>query len=138
MSKSDLGSWAMEQCMLDIARKISFASPKGGPEAEFTVPLSFSPTRSVSWWDQARAETEVQDKLQELGECADKAGIAAPDEVWITLYIGTRGQVQSAGFASATPLADEWATCAADKATAWVLSDPRGRVAKMTFRYAPE
>jgi hypothetical protein len=55
------------------------------------------------------------------------------------MYVGTRGQVKSTGFASAseTPLDDAWADCAEIKVKAWVLSDPRGRIAKMMFRFNP-
>ena len=60
---------------------------------------------------------------------------APPSDVVVTLYVGTRGKVQSVGFASsAAPLSDGWADCAAEMIQSWQLVDPRGQVAKLTYR----
>ena len=58
----------------------------------------------------------------------------------MTLYLGNRGVVKSVGFASPHKrgIEREWAACASEKILAWTLSDPRGKVAKLGFRYNPE
>lgn len=133
--ESDLGAWDIELCVLEIARATTFARPKGDADADFTVPVDFPARGNVLWWPEERADEEVADKLAELEECEDP-----PAEVWVTLYVATRGEVKSVGYASpdTTPVSDEWAECATDTMRAWVLSDPRGKVAKTGFHYSPE
>jgi TonB family protein len=133
IDESDLGSWEVESCLLEVARSMTFARPKGG-EAEFQVPLEFTGRRRVLWWEEDKTQAEVAEKLVELEACQP-----VPSDVWVTLYIGTRGKVLSAGFASKhkQPIADEWATCAAQAIAAWELSDPRGQIAKGFFRFNP-
>jgi len=137
MSKSDLGSWDMEKCLLDVARSMTFKKPRGG-EAEFSVPLEFNPRNPPIWWGDDRASAEVTDKLQELAACNEKAG-EGPADLWITAYVTTRGKIASVGFAAPDGgLSDEWAACAAEVVSAWELGDPRGKVAKLSFRYGGE
>ncbi len=138
MKQSDLGAWPVELCLLETARAMQFKKPRGRGDADFSVPLDFTSGRSrTRWLSEEQAESEVKDYLGELGECAQEVGKRNPKNVWVTLYVGARGKVKSVGFASATALADEWATCAQDRAMAWQLTDPRGRIAKMAFLYNP-
>lgn len=131
VAQSNLGSWTVEKCILGVARQVTFPAPKGG-DAEFTVPLDFTSPRSPEWWEESRAETEVGDVKGQLAECGDA------DAVQVTLYVGPRGKVTSVGFASAaaTPLGDDWATCAEAKIKGWVMTDPKGKIAKMSFSYS--
>lgn len=140
LDESDLGSWPVEHCALEIARAMSFAAPKGGDrEAEFTVPLEFAGTRSVEWWPEERIETSIGKKLGELEECAEQNGVVVPSNVFVTLYIGNRGQVQSVGFASpGKTIDDAWAECAAGIVAGWPMPDPMGKIAKSGFRYRAE
>jgi hypothetical protein len=135
--RSDLGSWPVEQCMLEVARQITFAAPRGG-DADFRVPFELSGGRGgVVWWDEEMAHNVVARRVGELAGCAGEAKAADPTDVTVTLYVGTRGKVQAAGFASPALIDDAWAACAHGKVTAWTLSDPRGKVAKLGFVYRP-
>jgi len=139
VTASDLGAWEVEKCLIEVGRRMHFARPKGG-EAEFSLPLDFPARGGVLPWDGDRAATEVEAHLADLAQCTDTgagAAAAGPSEVVVTLYVGTRGQVQSAGFAAESPLDDTWADCAAALMLEWTLTDPRGKVAKLAFRYAP-
>jgi hypothetical protein len=139
VTSSDLGAWEVEKCLLEVGRSMRFAKPTGG-EAEFSLPLDFPARGGVLPWDGDRAAIEVEKHLADLAQCADSgagATAVAPGEVAVTLYVGTRGQVQSAGFAAEAPLDDSWADCAAALMLEWTLSDPRGKVAKLGFRYTP-
>lgn len=140
LEENDLGAWAVERCILEIARAMTFAEPKGGDrEAEFTVPLEFAGTRRVEWWPEERVETVVQKKLAELEECREQNGVEVPSNVFVTFYVGNRGQVQSVGFVSPGRAIDEaWAECAAGIVAGWVMPDPMGTIAKTGFRYRPE
>lgn len=137
MSESSLGDWPVERCLLEVARAMTFSQPRGGV-AEFTLPLDFESGRAVMWWTEERAEAETAGLVGELRECAASAG-GRPSDVWITMYVGRRGVVSSVGFGSKNklPISDEWADCAEIKIKEWMLTDPRGQVAKLSFRYNP-
>ena len=131
---SDLGAWTVEKCVLDIARQLSFGKPKGG-KAHVTNSLDFSLGSGAVPWTEDQTTRAVNGKLKELTACAK--GVPDPTNVTVTMYVGTRGKVQSVGFASPTGFDDAWADCAAGRAMAWALTDPRGKVAKASFVYNP-
>lgn len=129
--KSDLGAWAVERCLLDVSRAMTFVEPRGRGDADFTVPLDFSSESRVRWLTEEEAESQVASLRDQLAECEGEASA-----VDVTLYVGRRGVVKSAGFAATEePFADEWADCAEELIKQWQLVDPRGRIAKLSFRY---
>jgi len=139
MLDSDVGDWAVERCVLGVARRMTFPSPKGGDgQALFRVPLNFTGARTpVEGWPEERIAAAVGDKRAELDSCAGDGD--APAGVIVTLYVGNRGVVKAVGFASADqPIADAWADCAARAVAAWTLPDPQGKIGKASFRYPPE
>jgi hypothetical protein len=136
LTQSDLGAWAIEKCVLDIARSLDLGKPKGG-KAHVSAPLSFSLGSGAMVWDEDQAIRAVGGKFKELGECARTAKTPDPTNVTVTIYVGTRGKVQSVGFASPSGFDDAWADCAQGRVSAWALTDPRGKVAKLSFVYNP-
>lgn len=136
LAKSDLGAWNIEKCLLEAARQMTFTKPKGG-EAVFSLPLEFSPTRSVQWLEEDIGLAQVKPFVSELSACAAESETRDPREVTVTVYVGPRGVVKSVGFASAAKreIPDAWADCAEAKIKAWTLADPLGRIAKLAFRY---
>lgn len=137
---NDLGSWPVERCVLEIARAMTFAAPKGGDrEAEFTLPLEFPGSRRYDWWPEERVETVIAKKLPELDECQEQNGVVVPSNVFVTFYFGNRGAVQSVGFVSpGNPIDEAWAECAAGIVAGWTMPDPMGKIAKSGFRFRPE
>ncbi len=153
--QSDLGSWPVERCLIEVGMEMRFPKPKGGAPAEFTLPLDFPAQRPATTWDAGRAQAEVAALAPALVECAEAGGDgsgagdgdgagagdqggadSAPEGLWVTLYVGTRGQVQAAGFASESgPFGHAWAVCAEAQILSWTLSDPQGRVTKARFAY---
>ncbi|HLU68190.1 MAG TPA: AgmX/PglI C-terminal domain-containing protein [Kofleriaceae bacterium] len=140
--ESDLGSWPVEKCLLEVARSMTFPEPRGGDRhADFTLPLDFNSGRGrVVWWEEEKVAAHVSQKLPELDACEEESGEPAPSNVWVTLYLGNRGAVRSVGFASPSerPIPDAWADCAAEVVGGWALADPLGKIAKTSFRYRPE
>ena len=67
---SNLGAWDIEKCLLDLAWAATFDRPSGG-DAEFDLPLAFSPTRSTAVWDEDQALRAVGGQLQQLDECPE-------------------------------------------------------------------
>lgn len=134
--ESDVGDWTVERCVLEEARGMRFARPKGGNrEAVFSVPLDFTSSQGgVEVWPAERIAAVVSDKSAALAACKP-----VPGEVAVTLYVGNRGQVKAVGFSSADarPL-DAWADCAAGQIAAWTFEDPRGKIVKSQFIHRPE
>jgi TonB family protein len=163
LTESNLGSWLVEQCLLDVAWSATFAKPAGG-DAEFTVPLDFSARGGTAIWDEDQTLRAVGGQLALLDDCDDfefepkgkkrngkkpaKPKPAAdsperpekpPRNVTITMYVGPAGKLQSVGFSSATSeVGQKWAACAEQAAQTWRLPDPRGQIAKAAVRYRPE
>lgn len=135
VGQSDLGAWQVEKCLLAVARGVSFGKPIGG-KADVTFPVQFSAGSAALAWDEDQAIRAVGGKYAELAACA-KPGGGDPENVTITIYVGTRGKVQSVGFAAPAGVAEPWADCAEAKVSAWTLPDPRGKVAKLSFVYRP-
>jgi len=136
LADSDLGAWPVEKCVLDIARAATFGKPIGGA-AELTLPLEFSAKGQPAVWDVEQSAKAVGGQLAKLDACA-KGKVAMPEEIAITVYVGSHGRAQSVGFASPSEaLDDAWAACAEKAALAWHLPDPRGQVTKLAVRYRP-
>jgi len=134
LSESDLGSWPVEKCLLEVARSATFGKPVGG-NADFVVPLDFKPLGPSMPWDEDRGIKAVGKQLSTLAKCTKKR---PADEVVITMYVGPHGQAQSVGFSAAKAVIDDvWGDCAEKLALAWKLPDPRGTVAKLAIRYRP-
>jgi hypothetical protein len=68
MQESDLGSWEIEKCLLDIAWTATFEKPAGG-DADFTVPLEFAAPRGTQIWDEDKALRAVGGQLAAFEEC---------------------------------------------------------------------
>jgi hypothetical protein len=164
LTESNLGSWAVEQCLLDIAWSASFGKPNGG-DVDFTVPLDFSAKGGSASWDEDQSLRAVGGQLAMLDDCDDfqfepkpvKKGKKAPKpkkddkgeaaekparpekpprDVTMTLYVGPGGKLQSLGFASATTeVGHKWSACAEQVAQNWRLPDPRGQIAKLALKY---
>jgi hypothetical protein len=136
LGASDLGAWPIEKCLLAVARQVDFGKPDGHGKAAVTFPVQFAGGSGALAWDSDQAERAVASHRRDLAACA-KTGGGDPANVTVTVYVGTRGAVQSVGFAAPLPLADAWGDCAAAKVSAWTLTDPRGKVAKLSFVYHP-
>lgn len=152
VNENDLGAWPVEKCVLTAARRLKFPPPRGGA-TDFTVPLEFSATGSAAIWDEAKSAAALAPHLGKLSACAEPpAGTtasgspdaaapepSAPAEVTLALYLGSQGQVLSAGFAVEEPtgFSERWAECAYAAALTWKLAEPRVPVAKLTVRYTP-
>jgi TonB family protein len=132
VADSDLGAWDIEKCVLTVARGATFAKPRGG-DADFSIPYEFSAKGASVWWEEDVGLKAVGKRIDQIAKC-NKDG-APSDEVLITMYVGTRGKVQAAGFSSAGAVPDAWADCVEKLVTGWTLADPRGKVAKMALRY---
>lgn len=138
VAESDLGAWPVERCLLEVARKMTFEAPRGGP-TDFTVPLGFSSVKRADVLSEEESAQAVGEQLSQLDTCTavtTGTGITgtgttgttgttglAPRPLLITLYASNRG-VLSVGFAAAEGAAEDPAeTAAATAAEAAGLPD---------------
>ena len=136
LAESDLGAWAVEKCLVEVARAATFDKPIGGA-ADFMIPLSFSGKGNTLPMDEDDGLKAVGGQLAKLDACSKAE--PPPSDVVVTVYVGPHGKAQSVGFSSPkTEITDKWAECAAKAALAWRLPDPHGVVAKLAIRYRPE
>ena len=135
IASSDLGAWPIEKCVLGVAKAISFGAPRGNKPARVTAPLSFSAGTGAVRWDEEAAAKAIGGRLVKLAPCASRE--PAPTDVTITIYLGTRGKVETVGFASPRGFGEAWADCAEKTILAWSLTDPRGKVAKLSITFNP-
>ena len=63
---------------------MSFVKPKGGPEADFSVPLSFDARQRVSVWNEVRGAEEIdEEKAAEIAACAEETDVMCCFNGWI-------------------------------------------------------
>jgi TonB family protein len=123
VADSDLGSWEVERCLLDVARRLKLPAPKGG-EALVQIPLDFTASTAPEDMPDGAARAAAA-KLRGIYRCA-----GGPKSVPVTLYVGAGGAITSAGFAGVA--SESWGDCASARARAVRLDDPLGRVLKVT------
>jgi hypothetical protein len=129
---SDVGSFAVERCVLGIARGLRFPRPKGG-EAEFEFPVSFRPKQEHRIWDGERIAQDVRRRARELRSCA-----GGPQSYALTFYIGAGGATTSVGFSSPEPWGagmEAFAECIVNRARGWHFTDPLGEITKSTYTF---
>ncbi|HEY4056039.1 MAG TPA: AgmX/PglI C-terminal domain-containing protein [Kofleriaceae bacterium] len=131
---TNLGNWAIEKCILEVAKAATFAKPKGG-DADFTIPMEFKPTGRLVNWDEDQTVRAVGGQTSKIAKCAKGKVTPPKGPVWITVYVGAHGKVQSVGFAGKASIDEEWADCAVKAATGWRLPDPKGTIAKLSVQY---
>ncbi|HEY3351770.1 MAG TPA: AgmX/PglI C-terminal domain-containing protein [Polyangia bacterium] len=129
---SDLGAFAVERCVLAIAKDVRFPRPKGG-EAELEFPASFRPKQRHRVWDGDKISADVHRHERELKTCA-----GAPASYQLTFYIGAGGKTSSVGFSSPEPWGagmEAYAECVTAKAGGWRFTDPLGEITKASYLF---
>ena len=121
---SDLGSWEVERCLLDVARNLGLGAAKGG-DVTVSVPLEFQAGAEAAPMGEGPLK-EAAAKLRPLLRCGPAKGTD------VTFYVGPGGQILSVGFGR--PPSERWAECATQKAKQVTLTDPRGQVMKATVQ----
>jgi hypothetical protein len=99
LEHSTLGNRTTERCMLDALAAKPWPKPVGGEHGLARKSFTFDPPNDVRepiTWDDNDAAPGLKKIASDVGKC--KAGQRGPFEA--TLYVGTNGQVLSAG---ATP-----------------------------------
>ncbi len=129
IAESDLGSWPVEDCLLQAARFLEFPRPSGGGPARFAFPFSWNERASrlsspigVEWGYEA-----LRGKRVLFDACRERNRFKGAFH--LTVYIGRKGQVLSAGFHADHPAGD-FAACAVTALNDVPFPNPGGRIVK--------
>lgn len=127
---STLGSWPIEGCLVQTSRFLEFPPPMGAGRARFAYPMSWNDAGrrlsvpvDVTWGYEALRRHD--DAIQECRKTHKY-----PDPFYLTVYVGRRGQVLSAGFHSKTVAPDTFPDCVVQSLDEMRFPDPGPRVAK--------
>jgi hypothetical protein len=136
VSSSNIGSWEVERCILAIGKDLHFSHPHGGNEAEFSYPIEFHGKAAVATWDSDKVAPHLKKAKprKDVSECKQKSANGMPSSLQVTLYVAPGGKVTSAGLAADAPIDDGFGACLVERAHAWRLDDPLGKIAKATVQ----
>jgi hypothetical protein len=130
-TSATLGSRAVEECILRIARGLGFPRPHGGEATVDYGPLVMSSDdgRAFDVWDVGRLEEAQWTAVQEaIRSCTRGASGFST-----TLYVGPGGRVRSIGAVAPSAAVEDGARCLERELAALPFPDPgSGRVAKLT------
>lgn len=130
--RSTLGDFQAEQCMLDKIRVTKWPKPVGGKIGLARTSIAFDPpsdVRAPVAWEESDIQTFLASSRDELRSC----GRGGPFK--ITVYVGTRGNVLSAGVAHADDHADSTAACLVGAVQNLNFPSPGSWPAKVSFDY---
>lgn len=135
---SDLGSSAIERCILQTLGQVTFERPKGG-EAEFTYPLIFNGRVQAQVWDPGMIRDEIEQHMDELieakGENGEVTVMDVPNNLTVTFYVDHRGKVVSAGMIAEDPVEEFFAEQLTQNLKKIKFVEPQGGYAKVTFSW---
>ncbi|MCB9544769.1 MAG: AgmX/PglI C-terminal domain-containing protein [Myxococcales bacterium] len=131
VSESSLGSWSIEDCLVQTARFLEFPPPEGGP-ARFIFPFLWNDAarRLTRQMDAAWGYETVRGNRKLVREC--RATHKVEGSFHITVYVGARGRVLDAGFHSAKPTGDRFPACIVEAVRSMTFPDPGAA----TYKYA--
>jgi hypothetical protein len=128
---STIGDRETEQCILAVASRTRFPSPRGGGEAEFAWQFEVDPLRDVRppvAWESERAASALRQHAGSIRACHKNARYT------VTAYVAPGGTVLTAGAASSAFEGAGALDCVADAVRSWAMPDPGSYPAKVTFQ----
>jgi hypothetical protein len=128
-----IGNLAVERCVAEIVRGMHFAHPKGGPEAEFNYSWDFQARAAVKDWGTDDASAHFEKHRKDLKDCMRRG--SPPPGLRVTFFVAPGGKVTSVGVGADAPVADDYATCVAERVSTWKFDDPLGKIARATYRF---
>jgi hypothetical protein len=131
LEHSTLGDRTTERCMLDALRAKSWPKPVGGEHGLARKSFTFDPPNDVrppTDWDEHDAAPGLKKLASQIAEC--KRGRSGRFEA--TLYVGTNGNVLSAGVTPPDEDGDEAIECLVGVLEAASFPSPGSWPAKVT------
>lgn len=111
VTESDIGSRAVEDCLVRTARFLEFPLPQGSGPARFVraFPFNEAAHRVSRPMPESWGYTQIRARREEIRRCRRTYGYEGPFH--LTTYVGGRGKVMSAGFHARQQTADDFADC---------------------------
>lgn len=127
---STVGDRETERCILEIASRTRFPSPRGGGEAEFAWQFEVDPLQDVRppvAWESERASSALRQHAGSVRGCRKSARYT------VTAYVAPGGTVITAGAAASAFEGSDSLDCVAEAVRSWAMPDPGSYPAKVTF-----
>lgn len=137
LAESGIGSYPVEQCMLEAARTARFERPRGG-EAEFSYTLSFQGRTSPLVWDPGMVKEELEGNIEALltaKEGRDAQVLTAPSGLQLTFYVDHTGHPISVGMTAEEDIPAEFAEPFIEHLKGLSFVKPQSRYAKVTYSW---
>jgi TonB family protein len=134
--ESDLGSYEVERCVVDVGRRIVFRAPSGGKATTFDYPVEFRSTNQIAVMeiDGLKIERDLAAFMPQLAAC----GQLADDAAVAFMYIEPSGFPGSVGLAAASAIDEDAGDCIVQTVRRWRMSATLpGRVLRATFSIPP-
>jgi hypothetical protein len=129
VQRSELGSWVVEDCLIETATFLEFPPPVGG-EATFAYPFA-GPTvgrRLVQAVDPAWGYETIRGARKAINRCRAEYGYQGPFH--ITVYVGPLGVVLDAGFDALDRPRREFPACVHSTVRGLRFPNPGNRTVK--------
>jgi hypothetical protein len=127
---STIGDRETERCILEIASRTRFPSPRGGGEAEFAWQFEVDPLQDVRpplAWESERASSALRQHADSIRGCRKSASYT------VTAYVAPGGTVIAAGASASAFEGSGSLDCVAEAVRSWAMPDPGSYPAKITF-----
>lgn len=130
VSESDLGSWKVEDCLVQTAGFLEFPRPDGGGPAKFIFPFTWNePARRLAKpVDEAWAYKTLRANRKIIRDCRATHGFEGPFH--LTTYVGPRGTVLSMGFHAKNAPKRTFPACVVQALQQLTFPDPGARTIK--------
>lgn len=111
IARSNLGSWRVEDCIVQTARFFEFPPPEGGPRAKFDYPFTWnlSAVRLTRPVNEAWGYPTLRKHRRQFQRCRRAHNFEAPFR--LTVYVGRKGKPLSVGFDADEAPGDGFAGC---------------------------
>jgi hypothetical protein len=130
---STLGDRATEKCMLSALRSKKWPKPVGGDHGLARKSFDFDPPNDVrepTFW----TDSDARPGLAKIGDDVSKCKDGHSGAFEATLYVGTEGEVLSAGIAPPDASGEEAADCLVEALEAAKFPSPGSWPAKVTLK----
>lgn len=130
VSESDLGSWKVEDCLVQTASFLEFPRPDGGGPARFIFPFTWNePARRLSKpVDETWGYETLRTNRALIRKCRETHRFEGPFH--LTAYVGPRGTVLAVGFHAKRAPTKEFPACIVQAIEPIVFPDPGSRPVK--------
>lgn len=130
VSRSDLGAWRIEDCLVATARYLEFPPPRGGGRARFAFPFAWNPAgaRLSTPIEPAWGYPTLREHRAEIDACRRSHGFDG--DFNLTVYVGRRGRVLAAGLDSDRAPGETFPACVVQLVEGLTFPDPGSRVVK--------